>query len=208
MNIPSRKDCYRIICRIGMRDNIFSHSLQVSRVATFLADAMIRSGKTINRQMVEAAALLHDITKTRSLLTGEAHDLTGARVLDCMGYGEIGDIVRQHVRFDARPSPPFIMEGQLVHYADKRVLHDRVVTLEERHRDVLARYGTDRHRKVRIDKTFSATKELEDVIFNELPFSPNEIDCLIPPAEFSSEQRFFDRIKAAHLPQERNNITL
>lgn len=208
MKIPSKTDCYRIICRSGMLDNIFIHSLQVSRVARFLADAMIRSEMVINRDIVEAAALLHDITKTKSLSTGEAHDLTGACLLDSMGYGEIANIVRQHVRLDIKPSPPFVMEGKIVHYADKRVLHDRVVTLKERHRDILARYGTDPYRRTCINENFSATKILEQLIFNTLPFTPVDIEGLMPSADFDTEQRIFESIKTGHRSREEREAIL
>lgn len=173
---------------MGMLDNIIAHSLQVSRVATFLADTIRTAGITINRDLVEAAALLHDITKTRSLATRENHALTGAQLLDSMGYGKVAEIVRQHVRLDRIPTSPLVTEVEIVHYADKRVLHDRVVTLEERHRDILERYGVDHEHRQRINETFCETKKLEELIFEQLSFTPDGIDKLTDPVDFSAEQ--------------------
>ncbi len=198
MKIPSRAECHRIIHDMGMLDNIIAHSLQVSRVATFLADTMRTAGITINHDLVEAAALLHDVTKTRSLTTHENHALTGAQLLDSMGYGEVADIVRQHVRLDRIPTSPLVTEVEIVHYADKRVLHDRVVTLEERHRDILERYGIDQEHRQRINETFGETKKLEGLIFEQLSFTPDGIDNLIAPADFATEQLIFRQFETAH----------
>ena len=40
MNIPTVETCYRLICKMKMLEHIVVHSLQVCRVATFLADAL------------------------------------------------------------------------------------------------------------------------------------------------------------------------
>ncbi|MFZ0612402.1 MAG: HD domain-containing protein, partial [Desulfobacterales bacterium] len=73
MRIPSRETCYRLMREMAMLDNIVRHSLQVCRVADWLVWQLARKGRPLNRDLVEAAALLHDITKTRSLTTGEKH---------------------------------------------------------------------------------------------------------------------------------------
>ncbi len=181
-----------------MLDHIILHSLQVSRVATFLVDTIMATGIMINRDIVEAAALLHDITKTRSLSTRENHASTGAQFLDSLGYREVADIVRQHVRLDRKPSSLPVTEAEIVHYADKRVLHDRVVTLDERHRDILERYGVGPEHRQRINETFSEAKKLEALIFQTLPFAPDKIGDLIAPADFTTERLIFKHFKSLH----------
>ncbi|MFW6241518.1 MAG: HDIG domain-containing metalloprotein, partial [Thermodesulfobacteriota bacterium] len=81
MAIPTRTECYRLIFESGMLDHIVAHSLQVSRVALLLTDALNASGADLDRPLIRSAALLHDITKTRSLETGERHSETGAEFL-------------------------------------------------------------------------------------------------------------------------------
>ena len=46
---------------------------------------------------VMAGALLHDITKTKSIQTRENHALTGQELLENLGYARIGKIVGCHV---------------------------------------------------------------------------------------------------------------
>ena len=67
---------------------------------------------------------------------------TGGRLLTDLGWPEVGDIVRQHVHLDANghPGPP--TEVEIVNYADKRVMHDSIVSLEQRMDYILQRYGT------------------------------------------------------------------
>ena len=80
--------------------------------------------------MLETGALLHDLGKTPCLGTSENHAWWGAAVLSGLGYPEVAQIVKEHVRLepspaDARP----LREAEVVNYADKRVLHTRVVTI-------------------------------------------------------------------------------
>lgn len=123
-----------------MLPNIRAHSVQVMRVAVAIADNL-RSGTGIDRKKVMAGALLHDITKTRSIRTGERHDETGAILLRGIGFAEIGDIVEQHVYLKAINLKGPLEEREIVFYADKRVMHDQIVDLDERLRDLVRRYG-------------------------------------------------------------------
>jgi putative nucleotidyltransferase with HDIG domain len=81
---------------MDMLENIVAHSLQVCRVSMFLTDRL--GLPELNRELIRAAALLHDITKTRSFRTQEDHAETGARLIADLGYPEVAGIVGQHVR--------------------------------------------------------------------------------------------------------------
>jgi hypothetical protein len=52
-------------------------------------------------------------------------------------------------------------EREIVHYADKRVMHDRIVSLEERMEDLVVRYGFTEEKKQYILKNREFTKTLE-----------------------------------------------
>ena len=69
MQIPSKKQCYKLIRNMKMLDHIVAHSFQVCRVATFIVDHLDTAEFKLCRNLVQAAALLHDITKTRSFET-------------------------------------------------------------------------------------------------------------------------------------------
>ena len=170
-----------------MLENIVAHSIQVCRVGICLADHLKLQGFKINEQLVQAAALLHDITKTRSFETEENHALTGGQVLTDFGYPQVGDLVRQHVRLDNYSEPHNLSEAVIINYADKRVLHDRIVSLDERMSYIQERYGTRPEHKDRIQLLWKKTAALERQIFKFLPFSPDDLIHHLTPMDLSSE---------------------
>lgn len=179
MKIPTKAECYKIIDDHRMLEHIVSHSRQVCRVALLIADDLMQSGIRIQRDLVQAAALLHDITKTRSFETGENHAETGAVLLTSLGYPETGNIVRQHVKLDAYVPSEKPREPEIVNYADKRVLHDRVVSLSERMAYILEKYGTTPDRRIRILRLTGQSQNLEQRICQYCCFSPDDIGSRI-----------------------------
>lgn len=138
--IPSREECNELMAQYAMLPHIVAHSVQVMRVSLAITDNLKR-GVAINRDLIIAAALLHDITKTRSLETKERHDRSGAALLKEMGFTRIAGIVEQHVVFQNLNVPGRLEEREIIYYADKRVMHDRIVPLEVRVHDLIQRYG-------------------------------------------------------------------
>ena len=178
ISIPSEAICRRMISGMGMLENIVAHSLQVCRVSLLLTDHL--GLPELNRKLIRAAALLHDITKTRSFSTQEDHAETGARLIADLGYPEVAGIVGQHVRLDryfsASATP---IEAEIVNYADKRVLHDRIVPLSERMGYILEKYGSAPERKRMILILWEKTEKLEARLFARLPFPPGDISLLL-----------------------------
>lgn len=179
MQIPSKQLCLSLIRQMNMPDHIVAHSLQVSRVAIFLANHMADGPNGLSRNLIQAAALLHDITKTRSFSTHENHALTGAQFLNEMGYPEVGHIIEQHVRLDSYAVSGFPTEAEIVNYSDKRVLHDRVVTLNERMEYILEKYAQGPEYRERLLWLWKKTEELEARLFSHVGFKPEELGCMI-----------------------------
>jgi uncharacterized protein len=187
MNIPSKNVCFQHMCRMQMLENIVAHSIQVCRVGMCLVDHIKLQSSQINGQLVQAAALLHDITKTRSFETEENHALTGGQVLTDFGYPQVGDLVRQHVYLDDYSEHQSISEAVIINYADKRVLHDRIVSLDERMRYIQERYGTRPEHKDRIQLLWKKTAAMERQMFKFMPFSPDDLIHHLTPMDLSSE---------------------
>jgi uncharacterized protein len=143
----------------GMLPNIRAHSITVCRFAVALAQAANDGGCDFDLRAIEAAALLHDITKTRSLETGENHARTGACLLRELGYASVADMVEEHVTPTDHGGE--LTAGELLSYADKRVLHDRVVSIDERFGYLYERYGRDEHAVERISRARIRTQEIE-----------------------------------------------
>jgi putative nucleotidyltransferase with HDIG domain len=173
--IPTPEECHQLMTAMQMQPHIRDHSRQVCRVAEFLTDALIAAGQPLSRPLVTAAALLHDITKTRSLDTGENHAATGATYLASLGYRRVSEVVRQHVVLDFHDRDGQLNEADVVNYADKRVLHDAITDLESRMDYIHERYGTTPTHRERIKVLRRATTRLERRLFSPLCFGPDEL---------------------------------
>lgn len=177
IKIPSEAECRRLAAGMGMLDNIVAHCRQVCRVSLLIVDHL--KPVALNRELIRAAALLHDITKTRSFQTREDHAETGARLLIETGYPEVGRLVGQHVRLESYFATALPTEAEVVNYADKRVLHDRIVPLDERMGYILEKYGRAPEWKRSILLLWEKTEALEARLFAHLPFSPEDVSRLL-----------------------------
>ena len=147
----------------SMLPNIVEHSLQVMRVSLAVLDNL-KDGVRLNRDMVIAASLLHDITKTRSLKTKERHDESGAELLRELGFTGIAGIVEQHVILQDLNLEGGIEEKEIVYYADKRVMHDKIVSLEERVQDLMRRYAVTEEIRDQILRNWEQVRAVEQKI--------------------------------------------
>lgn len=177
IRIPTEAECGRLVAGMGMLDNIVAHCRQVCRVSLLIVDHMRPDG--LNRDLIRAAALLHDITKTRSFQTREDHAETGAQLLLEIGYPEVGRIVGQHIRLDRYFVTTSPTEAEVVNYADKRVLHDRIVPLGERMGYILEKYGREPEQKRAVLLLWERTEALEARLFAGLPFAPDDVNRLL-----------------------------
>ena len=196
MQLPTQEHCYQLMCGMQMLDHIVIHSLQVCRVATFLADYLNRERLNLNVNLIRAAALLHDVTKTRSFKTKEDHAFSGGQYLSERGYPEVGNLVRQHVRLDKYANGKSVSEVEIINYADKRVLHDEIVSLDQRLNYILERYARKEEHRERIHMLWQKTKKLEKRIFSDLSFAPADLMQLLPAMGYAAELQDYQRVCA------------
>jgi putative nucleotidyltransferase with HDIG domain len=163
----------------GMLDHIKHHSIEVARVALFLSTELNKRGQRIDLGLVEAASLLHDVTKTVCFKTKEDHAQTGSQLLKEMGYERLGEVVAEHVVLLKKRDPSSVSEAEVVNYADKRVQHDRIVSLEERFSDLMDRYGKSKKDFGRLEQLKTTTFEIEAKIFSILEIDPSDLQRLV-----------------------------
>lgn len=183
-NIPSKAQCLALMDQYGMFDNIRAHSLAVARVAEALLTGLTETnGKRINlpeRGLVIAGALLHDIAKTICLQQDCLHAQKGRDICLEHGFPAVAEIVCEHVLLKEfsieRYAQGTFYAKEIVYYADKRVRHDAVVSLEERLSYILERYGNnDEERVGRIRDNFHRCRILEEYLFSRINFAPDEL---------------------------------
>ena len=167
-----------MIRRYRMMPHIVRHSELVTEVALLIARRLNSCGQHLDLALVEAGALLHDITKTMSIKTRENHAQTGSELLVSLGYPAVANIVLQHVRLDpGMCDPDGVTEAEVVNYADKRVRHEEVVDIEERFRDVKDRYAEKfPGLQARFEEVQLETRLLEQKIFSKIDISPEQIN--------------------------------
>ncbi len=167
-----------------MLDNIRAHSIMVARVARVLlrglADSTIAEEIAIPPDdLVLAGALLHDIAKTPCLASHHDHAKQGRDICLERGYPEIAEIVREHVLLrefcTLRYAKGHFLAKELVYYADKRVRHDEIVSIEERLEYILERYGhNDPGRFKLIRENFRLCRTLEEHLLSALGMTADD----------------------------------
>ena len=179
--IPDRTTCFQLMEHYQMLPHIREHCALVCTVAVALANELNKNGEQLNLHEIEAAALLHDITKTNSIRSRENHAETGAQLLRSLGYLRIAQIVNAHISVPDMDANGRVTEEEVVNYADKRVRHSTVVSLDQRFEDLMQRYGRRRESQHYILLQKTNTRTLEDKIFSRIPGSPAHLSALMAP---------------------------
>lgn len=178
--IPGVNHCLELMEQYQMLPNIRDHSIMVARVAEIIAGGLVAAGHNLSLETVIAGALLHDIGKTACLDNDDDHAAKGFEICLAHNLEPIADIVAEHVILKNYAPDRGFSEKEIVYYADKRVNHDMVVSLEKRLAYILERYGRNnevRRRAIRIN--YARCQDLENRMFSFLPFEPVDLSGLL-----------------------------
>src|SRR3989344_3463399 len=163
VKIPSLKQCEKLIAAYEMPVQIRKHSEAVRRIANELAEKISKNKTKIDLDLVDRASLMHDFLKMHCIKNKCRHAEEAGNVLSQKGFPEFGKIVKLHGldevnSFDAKTS----IEAKVVWYADKRVSHDSVVTMEERYEYFRSKYGSVSEKRMReINSTWKNALKIE-----------------------------------------------
>ncbi|KHK00570.1 DVU_1551 family NTP transferase [Desulfovibrio sp. TomC] len=113
------------------------HARGVAAVAVALARSLNAAGAALDLELIEAAALLHDVAKGRP-----RHEAEGGRLLESLGFSRAAAIVAAHRDIALPPQAP-ITEAEIVYLADKFVHGSRLVSVPERFGQKLALFAHD-----------------------------------------------------------------
>ena len=178
--IPGVNDCLGLMEQYHMLPNIKDHSIVVARVAEIITNSLIAAGHNLSFDKVIAGALLHDIGKTACLDNDDDHAAMGLEICLAHNLETIADIVAEHVILKNYTPENVFAEKEIVYYADKRVNHDQVVSLEERLAYILDRYGLNNEIRYRaIKKNYARCQDLEKRMFSFLAFEPSDVPDLL-----------------------------
>jgi len=149
MSVPNRRDSAALLLSLEPPAWHLRHSRAVAETAGWLAWRAVSAGRSLDRRLVEAASLLHDVDKLdriKPLVDGLVHGQGSADWLARQGYPELGPVVVGHPvsrladrgwyeGWLASASP----EALVVAYADKRA-GQRLESMAERFESWERRY--------------------------------------------------------------------
>ncbi|MFN3406481.1 MAG: HD domain-containing protein [Caldimicrobium sp.] len=165
---------YNLLKKEEVPEHIIRHSEKVALISLLLGQMHNERNAHLDIKTLTLGALLHDIKKYASLKTGENHALAGYKLMQELGYPRIGEIIYAHIFLKApKPNSP-LCEEEIVFYADKRVMHDKIVSLKERFKDLRERYGRTLKALIRMSLLEEMTLLLEKRLFKGLDISPDD----------------------------------
>jgi len=135
--VPSPRECRRILDEAVRTGRVRDHCLAVARVAVILAGRLNKCGAGLDKDLVTAGAMLHDVARGRS-----NHAAVGAQLLEKLGYPRVAQVVASHMDITGCITVN-ISEAELVFLADKLVKGCQIVFLSERFGSALKKFSND-----------------------------------------------------------------
>lgn len=140
--IPDEEKCVKILLEEGVNSSVLRHVLKVSEVAKDLASRVESKGYRVNKKLVAAGALLHDVG--RAVTHDVSHGVIGGQIVRRRKLDErLARIVERHVgagiseeeaarlKLGSVNLIPETLEEKIVCYADKLVDGERRVEFTE-----------------------------------------------------------------------------
>lgn len=135
--IPTVEEAVALLDLHGAGPRGLAHGRGVADVALALARALNQGGAGLDLELVESAALLHDIAKGQP-----NHERAGAELLTGLGFSRVAEVVAAHRDIDPADVPR-LAERELVYLADKLVRGPERVGIARRFQEKLDRYAHD-----------------------------------------------------------------
>jgi len=183
MAVPTRTEAISLLVSTSPAPRLLQHMTVVAEVASFLAYRASRAGLVVDRRLVEAAALLHDVDKALPPdhpLRELGHGAAGAAWLSEHGHAELARTLIAHpvTRFTDPDAETWIREApieeRIVTYADKRATQ-RVVSLEQRFDRWRRKHPEYRERLAR---AYEVAQRLEDTLCTAIGIEATDVERL------------------------------
>lgn len=156
--LPSPAERDAILAVAEASEQVIRHCRIVADTARAIAEALNRAGMQLDVDLITCAGLLHDLAKGKP-----HHALTGARMLITMGFPEVADIVAAH-HAPGSEKGLVIDAASVLFLADKLVIEDRIVSLDERFRTSLNRYAGDEAVLSRVRQRFHYARLVQNAV--------------------------------------------
>jgi len=152
MNIPTKEQCLNILKQNKTPSNVIEHSITVCNFALDLVDKLEKKRIKVNKELVTAASLLHDVERVK-----ESHVGAGAKLLKKLGFPEVAEVIKKHT-LHGLDENNLTVEEKILFYADKRTKGNKTVSLKERIESLEKKYNID------LKKESKFAKKIEEEI--------------------------------------------
>lgn len=154
----NREQCIALLNAYGTPAHVIGHCKGVCDTALKIAKALNDHGYDLNLDIIQRAALLHDIARVE-----KEHWEIGAKLLYDLGFEEEGNIVQAHMTYSTDPENMHFKEIDIVCMADKMVKEDQFVGYYKRMSSILEKFKDNDAAKERIQRRMA---ELEIIVKN------------------------------------------
>ena len=140
---PSLSDdlCERLLKAAGTPDDIRAHSRAVAARCDEITDGLAAKGVTLDKALIHASAMLHDILRTE-----DEHSAKAVALLRTLGFADVADIIATH--HDLPEEMMWEPCAQAVLYlADKQTKGTQRVSVGARFAESLAKCETEEARQ-------------------------------------------------------------
>jgi putative nucleotidyltransferase with HDIG domain len=204
VNLPTIEEVEQLWDDYHVPQNVRGHMKAVAKVAVFLAKKLKEKGIHVDVGLVERSALLHDLLRAANFENfdmqkdadaddiefwkqlkhkyGNMHHGEAAAGILKEKYPEIAEAVAGHTIDNVKDN---LLEApwaaKIIAYSDSRVIHDRIVSLDERKEDSRKRHGQFyAHLKEEsgvdyFEIIYSNTRKVEEEIFNIIDEKPEDV---------------------------------
>jgi len=124
---PSREECFSLLFEKKLPAHIIRHSAEVAYLALEIAFELLTKGMYLDTGLIEAAALLHDISRLE-----KDHAAAGAQYVNDKSYPAPASVIAVHIDLPDEDGD-ILTEKSIVYLADKLILEDKRVYLKNRY---------------------------------------------------------------------------
>jgi molybdenum cofactor cytidylyltransferase len=132
-DMPDAEECEAMLEAAAAPEPVRRHCRAVAALATDMARRLNQAGLPLDTGLVRAAALVHDIAKSR-----RHHASAGAALMREYGFPRVAEVVARHMTIDFDGQ---LDESAVVYLADKLIQGEARVSLETRFAPAFARFA-------------------------------------------------------------------
>ena len=151
-------DLIEILKFFNTDERVIKHCQAVLGVSKKLTDRLKCTGYRLNEKLICSSALLHDVARKM-----KNHAKVGGEWLKEMGYDEVAEVIECHMDIEIG-SIDALDEKAILYLADKLVIEDKEVSLEERFSNMYKKFANQEIPLKAIEIRFNMAKRILDKV--------------------------------------------